>query len=233
MKIGILETGRPPAELEAVHGRYPDMFSRLLGERFATTSYDVRSGSYPASHEDHQAFIVTGSAAGVYEDHPWIPPLIEFLRHAKGKTKLVGVCFGHQIMAEAFGGRVAKSDRGWGVGLHCYHVREAAPWMDPVDAFSVPVSHQDQIVEQPPQSRIIAASPFTSFGMLEYEDQPAISLQCHPEFEPGFAEALIESRRARLPDPDGALRSLQQPSDRQMVGQWIARFLDGSAGAGA
>lgn len=233
MKIGILETGRPPAELEPVHGRYAGMFSRLLGDRFACANYDVTSGTFPEHPEDHQAYIVTGSAAGVYEDHQWIEPLKAFLREAKGKAKLVGVCFGHQIMAEAFGGKVVKSPKGWGIGLHCYQVQEPAPWMDPVTAFSVPVSHQDQIVEQPPATRIIASSPFTSFGMLGYQDQPAISFQCHPEFEPGFAEALIEHRRARLPDPDLALRSLEQPSDREMVGRWISRFLEGSTGPGS
>jgi GMP synthase-like glutamine amidotransferase len=97
--------------------------------------------------------------------------------------------------------------------------------MDAVSSFAIPVSHQDQIAVQPPASRILAASPFTSFGMLAYEDQPAISFQCHPEFEPGFAEALIESRRDRLPDADAAIESLRQPDDRALVGRWIRRFL--------
>jgi GMP synthase-like glutamine amidotransferase len=103
--------------------------------------------------------------------------------------------------------------------------------MDPVSSFAIPVSHQDQIFEQPPATRIVAASPFTSYAVLEYQDQPAISFQCHPEFPKGFAEALIEHRRARLPDPDGAIASLQQPSDRALVGQWIRRFIAGSAAA--
>lgn len=230
MKIGILETGRPPAELEPVFGRYDAMFKRLIGEGRDVRTYHVAGGEFPAEPEEQAAYIVTGSPAGVYEDHPWIPPLKDFLRRAKGKTRLVGICFGHQIMAEAFGGRVEKSERGWGVGLHRYDVVEQAPWMDAVDSFAIPVSHQDQIVEQPPCSRVLAASAFTPFAVLEYEDQPAISFQCHPEFEPGFAEALIEHRRARLPDPDAAIASLEKPSDRKRVGQWIHRFLEGSGG---
>jgi GMP synthase-like glutamine amidotransferase len=233
MNVGILETGRPPPDLESVFGRYEGMFARLLGKDFTTTNYEVIAGELPANSEDHGAYIVTGSPAGVYEDHAWIPELETFLRAAKGKAKLVGVCFGHQIMAEAFGGRVQKSDKGWGVGLHRYEVCSPASWMDPVPSFAIPVSHQDQIVEQPPATRIVAASPFTRYGVLEYEDQPAISFQCHPEFEPGFAETLIEHRRERLPNPDAALRSLQQPADRALVGSWIKRFLLGSTGAGA
>ena len=87
-------------------------------------------------------------------------------------------------------------------------------------------------VEQPPSSRIIAASPFTLFGVLHYEDQEAISFQCHPEWEPEYAEALIGHRRCFLPDPEAALESLQLPNDREQVGGWIRRFLTGSAGSG-
>jgi GMP synthase-like glutamine amidotransferase len=227
MRIGILETGRPPGHLERDFGRYDAMFARLLGCDVA--NYEVAAGRFPESIEDHAAYIVTGSAAGVYEDHDFIPPLKAFLREAKGKATLVGICFGHQIMAEAFGGKVTKSERGWGIGLHRYDVWEPAPWMDRVESFAVPVSHQDQIVEQPPDSRIVAASPFTPFGVLAYEDQPAISFQCHPEFSHGFAEALIEHRRERLPDPDAALESLREPDDRVQVGGWIRRFIESSS----
>jgi len=232
-RIGILETGEPPASLEPRFGRYKDMFQDLLGDRYLMTNYNVVAGEYPKQPEDEQAYIVTGSAAGVYDAFEWIPRLKEFLREAKGRAKLVGICFGHQVMAEAFGGRVEKSDRGWGIGLHRYDVREPAEWMDPVPSFATPVSHQDQIVVQPPRSRIVAASPFTPYGLLAYEDQPAISFQCHPEFDPAYAEALIEHRRARLPDADAAIASLHQPNDRHLVGSWIRRFLEGSAATDA
>ncbi len=82
---------------------------------------------------------------------------------------------------------------------------------------------------QPPETRIVASSPFTPYGVLEYQDQAAISFQCHPEFDPAYAEALIEHRRARLAEADSAIASLRQPNDRPLVGKWIRRFLDGSA----
>ena len=233
MKIGILETGRPSAALEGRFGRYDAMLMRLLGEHYRTRTYAVTAGDYPDRPEDQDAYLITGSAAGVYDDLPWIPEFKAFLQETKGKAKLVGICFGHQIMAEAFGGRVEKSGRGWGIGLHRYEVWEAAPWMDPVDCFSVPVSHQDQIVRQPPGSRVVAASPFTPFGVLAYDDQPAISFQCHPEFEPEFARALIEERRDRVPEPDDAIASLGQPNDAPLVGSWIRRFLNDLAAADA
>ena len=224
MKIAILETGRPPARMIADYGLYPAMFEALLGPGFEFQSYDV-SDALPDWAEGHDAWLVTGAAVGVYDPVPWIAPLERFLRAAGGKTKLVGICFGHQIMAEAFGGHVEKSKRGWGVGLQTYEVKAPAPWMEDESDVAVPVSHQDQIVVQPPRSHVIAGNDFCPFGMLAYDDRPAISMQCHPEFEPAFAKALIESREPHLPDPAAALASLDAPNDSARVGDWIRRFL--------
>ena len=223
MTLAILRTGEPPGDLLARFGQYDAMFGRLLA--LETVGYDVRNGEYPAWPTNHAAYLITGSPAGVYDPLPWIEPLIGFLRQAKGQAKLVGVCFGHQVMAEAFGGHVEKSVRGWGVGLQEYNIVVRAPWMDDVASIAVPVSHQDQIVVQPPHSHILASSDFSPYGMLAYEDQPAISMQFHPEFEPDYARALIETRRDRLPDPNAALASLDGPDDRGRVAEWIRRFL--------
>ena len=228
MRIGILETGGPPEPLELAFGDYALMFERLLGEGFAYQVYDVAGGALPAAPADCDAYVVTGSPAGVYDDLPWIAPLKDFLRAAKGQAALVGVCFGHQVMAEAFGGRVIKSDKGWGVGLHTYRVLEREPWMDAAATVSAPASHQDQVVELPPGARVFAASAFTPMGALVYGDQPAISIQLHPEFEPAYAKALIEGRRGtRLPQEQAAaaIASLDLPDDRARLGEWIVRFL--------
>lgn len=227
MKLAFLRTGDPPPALLPRFGHYDDMFRDLLGPGFAARTYDVRAGAMPEKVGDHDAYLITGSAAGVYDPDLWIAALKDFLRAAKGKAKLVGICFGHQIMAEAFGGRVEKSDKGWGVGLHRYDIFEQAPWMDEVAGFSAAVSHQDQIVEQPPRSRVLAGSVFSPFGVLAYEDQPAISFQPHPEFDPEFAKALIETRRERLPDADAAIASLDGAADRERLADWIGRFLKG------
>ena len=228
MRIGILETGAPPDPLKPAFGDYPAMFERLLGDGFDYAVFDVPAGGFPDRPEACDAYVVTGSAAGVYDPLPWIAPLETFLRQAKGRAALVGVCFGHQIMAQAFGGRVVKSDRGWGVGLHTYRVLDRRPWMDEAEAVSVPASHQDQVVELPPAARVIAGSDFSPFGALAYDDQPAISIQLHPEFEPAYAKALIQARRgSRYPEAqaEAALASLDRPDDRARVGAWIRRFL--------
>ncbi|MFL6753318.1 MAG: glutamine amidotransferase-related protein [Sphingomicrobium sp.] len=226
MKIGILETGRPPGCLADEFGDYPAMFERLLGEDFKVESYDVEAGRLPAHPDAHDAFLITGSPAGVYEPLPWIRPLEQFIREA-GQARLVGICFGHQIMAQALGGRVEKSDKGWGAGLHRYSIRRSQPWMngDAAGEIAAPASHQDQVVIQPPATTVIASSGFTPYAGLAWTDRPAISFQFHPEFSPAFAKALIEKRYDIVPDPDAAIASLDAPNDNERVAAWIRSFL--------
>ncbi|MBA4803987.1 MAG: type 1 glutamine amidotransferase [Brevundimonas sp.] len=229
-RIAILETGAPPADLRAEHGDYPSMFRALLGPGFDVAVFDVQAGELP----DPAAFdgaIITGSPAGVYEDHAWIPPLLDWIRSARGRVRLVGICFGHQAMAQALGGRVEKSDRGWGVGLHSYDVRAGEPWMQPPAAFiAIPVSHQDQVVEAPVDARVTLASDFAPFAGLAWGTD-AISFQCHPEFSPAYAAALVAGRAGRIPAPvvDEALASLTGPDDRPVLSAWIRAFLTGAA----
>jgi GMP synthase-like glutamine amidotransferase len=224
MTLAILETGKPPGDLAAAFGDYPAMFRALLG--MAADSFDVEAGALPGDPAAYDAYLVTGSPAGVYEPLPWIAPLSDFLRAAR-QQKLVGICFGHQIMAQALGGRVEKSAKGWGAGLHRYEVVGRALWLDDVASVSVPASHQDQVVIQPPHTDVVAASAFTPYAGLAWTDRPAISFQFHPEFAPAFAQALIAERYDRVPDPDAAIASLDAPNDNVRVGGWIRRFLLG------
>jgi len=224
MKIGILETGRPPGSLAEQFGDYPAMFARMLGPGFEIETFDVQSGQLPPDVAEYGAFLITGSPAGVYEPLPWIPPLEQFIRSTM-PAKMVGVCFGHQVMAEALGGHVEKSDKGWGAGLHCYSVAAREAWMDGADTVSIPASHQDQVVVQPPNTDVTLMSDFTAFAGLAWKDRPAISFQFHPEFSPQFAKALIEKRYDVVPNPDAAIASLDGPNDNARVAGWIRRFL--------
>ena len=227
--MAILETGAPPGDLSGRFGDYPAMFRRLLLKAGDTAeTFDVALGQLPSDPSAWDACLVTGSSAGVYDPLPWITPLKAFLNAASGRTALVGVCFGHQVMAEAFGGRVIKSPKGWGVGLHRYEARPDG-WLSGLPTLAVAASHQDQVVEPPVDARLAAASDFTPFGALAYPERRAISIQLHPEFEPDYALALIEARRGnRYTDAqaDSAVASYAQGNDRLEVGRRLRRFIE-------
>ncbi|HEY7639812.1 MAG TPA: hypothetical protein VH814_08815 [Steroidobacteraceae bacterium] len=228
IRVGILETGAPPPPLSDRFGSYSTMVRQLLGPHFEFVTFDVRSGELPRRADSCDAYVITGSAAGVYDGDAWIEPLEDFVRRASGPSAMVGICFGHQVMAEAFGGQVIKSPRGWGIGMHRYDVRERAAWMDDARSIAVPASHQDQIVKLPADARLLGGSEFTPYGIVEYPERRAMSLQSHPEFTPEYAAALIELRRNSkytAEQADRALETLHGPNDRERVGRWLAQFL--------
>ena len=240
LTVGVLQTGSVPAELEPRHGAYVDMFERLLQAADPSVSvrlYDVeRRTEIPASTDECDGWLVTGSRHGAYEDHAWIPPLEDFLRRAvEAGAPVVGICFGHQILAQALGGRVVKSEKGWGAGVQRYSLDAPAPWMDaePGEAVAIHAMHQDQVVELPEGARVVGGSAFCPHALLAYGDN-AFSMQPHPEFDEAYERALIEARHGRPIPPavaDEALEGLGAPVDAARAGRWIVRFLRHAAEA--
>lgn len=227
MHIGILETGAPPGDLAATHGDYPTMMARLLGPTHQYSRYDVRAGQLPPAPDACDAYVVTGSAAGVNDGHYWFAALARFLRSARGKARLIGICFGHQAIAHAFGGTVVKAPQGWGLGLTRYDL--ATPIAGLSDSVAAMASHQDQVVTPPEGAEVIASTPFTPCAALAYADGDALTIQFHPEFDAAYARALIAAHTAPDIDPalrDRATRSLDAPSDNAAIGAWLNRYLE-------
>lgn len=234
MKLTIIETGRPPEPIVRDFPGYPVMLEALLAPHVPNLSLKVVSvidGELLPAHTDSEAVLITGSPVGVYDDVSWIEPLKAWIRKtAQLAIPQVGICFGHQIMAEAFGGQAAKAPQGWGLGRHAYKVASQEDWMRSVASASflnLAVSHQDQVLVAPIEARVLAHSDFTPFAALVYDHAPALSFQGHPEFCRQFSTALIRSRRGtRFPEAlaDAALESLELPLDGDLVAQWIGGF---------
>lgn len=234
MKLTILQTGDVPAPLQADFGAYPPMFIRMFEEAGYAFDYDIVRVWEGAPLPDPgavEAILITGSAAGVYEDHDWLPPLRQFIRGAyAADTKMLGICFGHQVMADALGGDVRKSEKGWGLGRHTYAVKNRPAFLaTDLPALSVACSHQDQVIVPPADAEVFLASDFTPNAGLVYRNGKALSLQPHPEFLDDYARALAELRRGKAPDEvvNKAVASLATPSDSHRVAVSLARFLAG------
>lgn len=227
MRIAILETGYPPEHLVAEHGTYPDMLQRWLGPEFAYQVFDVQRAA-PPDPARYDAVAVMGSPSAVYDPDPWIGRLLGWLGEARGRTRMLGLCFGHQALAQAWGGEVRKAPQGWGLGLHRYDVQAVPAWMDGAAEIVAPVSHQDQVMVPPPGATVVAGNSFTPHAVLDYGGD-AISFQCHPEFTVPYAQALVERRRGQVPDEavEAARTGLEGANDNQRVAGWVRRFLAG------
>ncbi|NMA96744.1 MAG: C26 family cysteine hydrolase domain-containing family [Phyllobacteriaceae bacterium] len=232
MKVTIIEVGRVPEPLQQQFSPYRDMFAAMFastGLPFEHDVVDVQAGDDLPDPTTLEAIAITGSSAGVYEDHAWLEPLRDFIRQAYAHgTPMLGICFGHQIMADALGGEVRKSEKGWGLGRHSYRVTQRPDFMaDAPESLCVVCSHQDQVIVPPAEAEVILASDFTPNAGLYYRSGKALSFQPHPEFDDAYGLALAELRRGRAEDQvvETALSSFAVQSDSQLLRNFIGRFM--------
>ncbi|HEY7885854.1 MAG TPA: gamma-glutamyl-gamma-aminobutyrate hydrolase family protein [Cellvibrionaceae bacterium] len=230
MHIGILKTDHIYPSLAARHGEYPAMFMRLLrsvSPSLVFSIYDVVRGDMPGSLNDADAWLITGSKSGVYENKPWIGRLLQLTQALHEHRKpVIGICFGHQLLAQALGGRVEKSSHGWGVGVQEYTLAKAAHWMQPATpTLCLIASHQDQVIALPPGAQLLAGNTFCPNAMYTIGEH-ILGIQAHPEFSPAYARDLIEYRHDTIDIElvQQALDSLTTPTDNQLVARWLLAF---------
>ena len=220
MRIGILQTGIAPDSLKADFGDYPAFFETLLaGNEFKFTTYVVVNNDFPPDVQAADGWLITGSRHGAYENHAFITPLEDFIRSAAaGKVPMVGVCFGHQIMAQALGGKVEKFIGGWSVGANDYDFEGQTVTLN--------AWHQDQVTSVPKGAKIIAHSPFCAVAGLAYGTH-GLSVQAHPEFSSEFVEGLMDSRgKGVVPEAllSKARTRLNDKIDQPLLARKIADF---------
>lgn len=223
MKIGILECGHTMPEVETKHGTFPDMFARLLdGNDFSYATYDVEFMEFPDNVTECDGWLLTGSKHGAYEDHPFIEPLKTFIRdsYAAG-VPMVGICFGHQIIAQALGGHVEKFKDGWALGLNEYK-------FDGLGTVALNAWHQDQVIRLPEGARPVASNDFCANAALVYDNR-AFTVQPHPEFGSDVIGDYIDLRRGTADYADTVMdraksRLLDQDHNAVLAGQIAAFF---------
>ncbi|MCF3973575.1 type 1 glutamine amidotransferase [Paracoccus salsus] len=220
MRIGILQCGQSPSQLKDEMGDYPDMFIRLLGGRgFEFRTWLVEEMQFPDDVHDADGWLLTGSRHGAYDDLAFIPPLEDFIRGAyAAPVPMVGICFGHQLIAQALGGQVIAHPQGWAVGTTDYDFEG--------EKVTLNAWHRDQVAAPPDDARVIARNEFCENAALIYGDR-ALTVQAHPEFSDDFLQRLIATRgKGVVPQDllDDAVARLGTPKDSAAIADRIEKF---------
>jgi len=234
MKLGILICDHVKSQLQHEFGDYQDMFINTIIKansgikNLKLSFYDVQKGQYPIDINDCDAYMSTGSKYSVYENQAWITQLLAFIQSLYiAKKPFVGICFGHQLIAQALGGLVEKSDKGWGIGVTTSKIIKKHPWMTPhLSSVNLVVSHQDQVIKLPKNAQVLMGNQFCPYYMIQI-DEHFLGIQGHPEFSRDYSKALMLSRKDRIPKPtlNKGVKSLNNIPDNLIIMQWLLHFL--------
>jgi GMP synthase-like glutamine amidotransferase len=230
LKIGLLKCDTVKSELMHIAGDCSDFFIDLFAAHAPGISlkiYDVNRLEYPASLDECDGYMTTGSASSVYDDEPWIGRLREFVVELyESGTKFVGICFGHQMIAEALGGKCLRAGQGWGVGVKRVEIVAKKAWMQPpLSEYRLIVSHLDQVCRLPEGSEILGANDYCPNSMFMVGEH-FLGIQGHPEFTIPYTDALLLSRLERIGQPmvDEARESLGLETQHTVIVRWIENF---------
>ncbi len=233
LRIGLMMVGHVDPKSQHIAGDYPDLFGSILSSLgIDLIRYDLDEGRFPHDVREVDGWICSPSRMSAYDDVPWLRDAEELLRQIiHVEHPYVGICFGHQLLAQALGGLVERSPYGWGVGVKDYEVLAHRSWMTPaMDRVSLIASHQDQVVRLPQEAELLFKSDYCPFGGFAVGER-AWTLQVHPEFVAPLADHLLAGRIELI----GAERvstaraTLDRPLDRGVVADWMYRFFSESS----
>jgi GMP synthase-like glutamine amidotransferase len=234
VNIGLLECDHVRERYRAASGGdYVDLFGRLFTAHvpdLVLKPYDVIGGELPGAPDECDGWVCSGSRHGTYDGFDWIEDLSAFLREVHAaRVPVAGICFGHQVLAQALGGRVEKATTGWGAGIRRLELLGSAPWMAPAAShLDLHFMHQDQVVALPPGASLLGRAAHCPVAMFAV-GPTTVGIQAHPEFTSTYSAALLADREERIGGPEtaDALATLGRPADEAVAAQWIGNLLRG------
>lgn len=232
MKLAILETDILYDSLRPTYRGYGAMFEALLRTAGSTdwqiSIYPVIEGHYPGDIHDYHAYLITGSKYDSFADDAWIVQLRSYVQALfKADKPMVGICFGHQLLAHALGGLAGRSNAGWGLGVMQYQLDHHPEFIDAQDPVHLIVSHQDQVLSLPSGAKRLLSNDFCPNAAF-YIPRRVLAIQGHPEFDVEYAKALLNIRAHQFPADflQCVHQSYQTPHHGARVGAWMRRFLE-------
>lgn len=225
-KTALLVCDHVQPQFRIEHGAYPEMFKNLFPE-LQFESFFVCDDYFPHI-DDFETFIISGSKLSVYDDIKWIQDLVDYTKLAfDKKKKILGVCFGHQLIAEALGGKVEKAKEGYLIGVHEFELIVKEQWMEPYQSpINILMLCQDQVTKLPPNSIILARSIDCPVSMFKMDDR-ILGIQGHPEFTKEYNKAVFESRIGKIGQDkvDQANASFVNEVDTRLMQRYLTKFL--------
>ena len=232
LQIGILECDHVDLALQDTYGDYHQMFADFISWQDSSIEfkvYDLTEGQKPHDLNECDAYIITGSRVGVYEDYVWIKSAMQLVKKLyEANIPTIGICFGHQLIAQALGGKVVKAeDKGRGLGVQTWNIKNSPKWMKNFssETLSLNACHQDQVIKMPKDSQLLVSSDFCPIAA--YQTGPMLGIQGHPEFDYNYTKYLFDKHQATLNEEskNTAAYSFKQKPDSNTVGAWMFDFI--------
>jgi GMP synthase-like glutamine amidotransferase len=233
MKLCILDNDTLDPAVEPTYKSYGAMTERLLRDAGATGQIDLfntMQGQYPESFDAYDAVLLTGSKADSFSQEPWVLVLRQKVEQLlQAKKKLIGICFGHQLIALCLGARVGRAPQGWGAGRMDYQwLAPDLPQAQGRDSVALLASHQDQVFDLPEGATLLATSAFCPVAAFAVEDR-VFCVQPHPEFVEAYSAFLLDKRRTTLGEAQyqSCTDSLAKGHDGAAVARMMVAFIEG------
>lgn len=232
MHIAVLVTNTDQSAFAARHPRDAEKFTVLMkGARpdWQVTTFEVTENVFPASLAGFDGLLIGGSPASVNDENHWIERLSELIRKAfDDGVPMMGVCFGHQAIAQALGGKVGPNPGSFVLGTTETRLIAPAPWVsDGEDRITLASAHGEQVTALPSGAEVLGESAGCKVAAYRIGSR-VFATQHHPEMTPGFLAALIEEFAPDFPPEVGtrARASLARSPEGPRFAEWIARFFE-------